>query len=121
MCLENIIQHILKNCLRKCVTFRNTKLTTKPLKCLGSLFKKDFQTANVVGVNLERLNPMDESLEIKRMEREMTVLIVAKELNKFAQEAALAAIDSIGKPEFKIIDAKPWANRIISIVKEHSL
>lgn len=65
---------------------------------------------------------MDEDLEIKRIDREIVVLIVAKELNELAREAAIGALESMGTDKkFTTPDIKKWANRIISIIKEHSV
>jgi hypothetical protein len=64
---------------------------------------------------------MDDSLELKKLDREVVVLIVAKELNKLAEEAALAAVESIGTKKYIVPDCKTWARKIISIVKEHSV
>jgi hypothetical protein len=66
-------------------------------------------------------NNMDDSLKIKKMEREMVVLLVAKELNRLAKEAAINAIDSISTKEYIVPDSEAWARKIIAIVKEHSL
>jgi hypothetical protein len=64
---------------------------------------------------------MDDSLEIKKLDRKLVELLVAKELNKLAEEAALSAIESFGtKKNVQIPDVEKWARRIIAIVKEHS-
>lgn len=65
---------------------------------------------------------MDESLEIKNMERKIVELLVVKELNKLSKEAAMAAIDCVGTgKKYEVLDCEKWARKIISIVKEHSL
>jgi hypothetical protein len=67
------------------------------------------------------MDDKDIELQVRKLEREVVVLVVAKELDKLSQEVVLATLDSIGKPEFKSVDTKTWANKIISIVKEHSV
>jgi len=64
---------------------------------------------------------MDESLEIKKLDRQMVELIVAKELNKLAQEAALEAMECFKTGKYVAPDSRGWARKIIAIVKEHSL
>jgi hypothetical protein len=64
---------------------------------------------------------MDESLELKKLDRQMVELLVAKELTKLTQEAAIFAVESMGTGKFIIPDIKAWARKIISIVKEHSV
>ena len=64
---------------------------------------------------------MDESLELKKMDRIIVELLVAKELTKLAQEAAVSTIESMATKKFTVPDTKAWARRVISIVKEHSV
>jgi hypothetical protein len=63
----------------------------------------------------------DAKRELKQLERETVVLLVAKELNKLALETAMATIESMGTKKYVAPDCKLWARRIISIVKEHSV
>jgi hypothetical protein len=65
---------------------------------------------------------MDDSLEIKKLDREMVVLLVEGELLKLSKEASVSAVESMGSnKKFVIPDTKACARRIISIVKEHSV
>lgn len=64
---------------------------------------------------------MDESLELKKLDREVVVLLVAKELNKLSQESALNTIESMSTKKYHLPDSKAWARKIIAIVKEHSV
>ena len=63
---------------------------------------------------------MDDSLELKRRERETIELLVAKELIGLCTEASNAAIDSMVTGKYTIPDTRQWARQVISIIKEHS-
>jgi len=59
-------------------------------------------------------------LEIKKLDRQMVELLVAKELVKLSKEAAIMALEAVSSGKFKTPDTDAWARKIIAIVKEHS-
>jgi hypothetical protein len=63
---------------------------------------------------------MDESLEIKKLDRKNVELLVSKELLKLSEKVALAALDSLGTGKYTNPDLGPWARRIIAVINEHS-
>jgi hypothetical protein len=64
---------------------------------------------------------MDDSLELKKLDQAMVEILVAGEINKVTQEAALKAIDCMGTGKYQTPDLRKWARKIIAIVKEHSV
>jgi hypothetical protein len=64
---------------------------------------------------------MNESLELKKLNRKLVEVLVAKQLILLSQEAAIFAIETINMGKFKSPDTDTWARRIIAIVKEYSV
>ena len=64
---------------------------------------------------------MSDSLEVKQLERKLLTALVARELIKLTQNVSMNTIESFKGKKFEVPDMDAWANRIISVVKEHSV